>query len=799
MEDAPIATDELIVSIAAQLDSTVGEGGSEVVAQEDGRLYVTNGAVGAIDVFDIATETKVASFDLTALPDYDSLQSVAVQNGVVAAAIARPNVATGAGTFSQPGYVAFYDADTGALLSTVDVGNLPDSIHFTDDGTQLVVAGEGEFNEDSETADNPLGTIAVIDTTDPSNPTADILDFTAFNGDRDALLASRMRLAPDFSVAQDIEPEYVAISPDGETAYVTVQENNGIAVVDLTTNTITDLISTGLQNHSVNGLDPDDDGQIGIDTFDNLVGARMGDAIAAHEIDGATYLFTANEGDGRGDGDAFPGDEARVGDILDGDIPGLSIDPSVDTTGLERLVISTQDGDVDGDGDIDILWSFGARSFTIYDTDGTVVFDSGSEFERIVADLAGERFNNDDGDTIEEFGGDEVDNRSDAKGPEPEAIAVGEVNGQTYAFIGLERDSGIMIYNVTDPANSTFVTYLPPAFQALGDDLARIGPETIEFISAAESTSGNPQIAVANEISGTTIVYDLESDLAVVVGTEGDDILYARASGGRVEGLGGDDILTGSDFGDRLFGGDGNDDLFGGDGADTLFANSGDDYAEGEGGRDLLKGGLGDNVLRGGDGADTIEGSGGNDTIAGDDGRDLIQGGASNDVVRGGAGNDRIYGDGGNDTLVGNEGADTIYGGNGADVLGGDSGNDLIFGGNGKDALIGNTGNDRLYGEAGEDTLSGGNGNDQLFGGTGLNTATGGAGADMFALETGGRMLIADFVQGTDVLGLEAGVEFDDLTLIGNTVEDEDGVILAEFTNGFDATTLTADDVVLLS
>ena len=508
MEDAPIATGALIATIAAQLDSTVGEGGSEVVAYESGRIFTTNGALGAINVFDVETEALVDQFDLTALPDYDSLQSIAVSNGVVAAAIARPAVADGGDVVGQPGFIAFLDAETGEVLSTVDVGNLPDAIKFDADGTTLVVAGEGEFNADSDTTRNPLGTIAVIDTSDAANPVATVLDFSSFTT-ADFEMAG-LRVAPGVAVAEDAEPEYVAI--DGDTAYVTLQENNGIAVVDLVAQTITGVFPVGLQDHSVAGLDPDDDGAIDVATFENLVGLRMPDAIAAHQIGGTTYLFTANEGDGRGDADdGFPGDEARVGDILDGDVPGLSIDPSVDTTGLERLTVSTVDGDTDGDGDLDVLHAFGSRSFTILDTEGNVVWDSGDAFEKIIAEVAPERFNNDDGEPIAT----EDDNRSDAKGPEPEAIAVGEVSGEVYAFIGLERDSGVMVYNVSDPTAPAFVTYLAPNFEGTDDEIGRIGPETIEFIPASQSTSGAAQIAVANEISGTTIVYDLVPQIAI--------------------------------------------------------------------------------------------------------------------------------------------------------------------------------------------------------------------------------------------------------------------------------------------
>ncbi len=495
---APIASAEVTFSIAAEFVGAGGEGASEVVAHEDGKLYVTNGAEDQIDVFDIATNSLSMSITLGDLDGYDGVQSVAVKNGVVAAAIARPNadvtVIDGTIEQSQPGFVAFFDAATGDLLSRVDVGNLPDAVTFNADGTTLLVAGEGEENDDSDHEDNPLGTVALIDVTDPETPVATILDFTGFDGTEDALRAAGIRIQDGVSFGEDAEPEYIAISPDGTTAFVSLQENNAIAKIDLATGTVAEVFSLGTVDFSTDSmLDPNDNGEIDIRHFDNLVGFRMADAIASFEIDGQTYIATANEGDSR------DFDEDRVDDLI-GDL-----DESVDPTGLERLEVSTTDGDTDGDGDIDVLHTFSSRSFSIFDGDGNLIFDSGPEFEQIIANLAPERFNDDDGDDGED--------RSDAKGPEPEAIVVGEVGGSTMAFIGLERDSGVMIYDISDPANAHFVNYIPPAFVEGTEegDVARQGPETIAFIPAEDSTSGQAQIAVAYEISGTTIVYDLQA------------------------------------------------------------------------------------------------------------------------------------------------------------------------------------------------------------------------------------------------------------------------------------------------
>ena len=501
VDNAPIATGELNFQVFAEFQGEGGEGASEVVVHENGKLFVTNGESDRIDIFTLPQGSAPDAFiDLAGLEGYDGVQSVAVKNGVVAVAIARDVIDTTvfgeAVSLSQPGFVALFDAETGDLLSRIDVGNLPDQLTFNADGTQLLVAGEGEKNDDSDNDDNPLGTVAIIDTTNPENPNAQILDFSAFNGLEDLARDAGIRIQDGISFAEDVEPEYISISPDGATAFVSLQENNAIAKIDLSTGSIVDVFSLGTVDFgSDSKLDPNDNGVIDIANFANVVGFRMADAIASFEIDGKTYVATANEGDSR------DFDEDRVEDLVDDG----KVDPNVDTTGLERLEVSTIDGDTDGDGDIDVIHTFSSRSFSIFDEDGNLVFDSGPQFEQIIADLAPERFNDDDGDTD----GDE--DRSDAKGPEPEAIAIGEVDGDLFAFIGLERDSGIMIYDINDPANASFVNYIPPKFVDTTPDgeNARHAPEVIAFIPAEESQSGNAQIAVAYEVSGTTVVYDL--------------------------------------------------------------------------------------------------------------------------------------------------------------------------------------------------------------------------------------------------------------------------------------------------
>ncbi len=542
-DDAPVPTLELTATVFAGFVGEGGENAAEVVAHEDGLLFVTNGAEDRIDIFDLsAVESTLPPIALGDLPGYDDVQSVAVENGVVAVAISRAIDETT--NLSQAGFVALFDTG-GSLLTTIDVGNLPDQLTFNADGSLLLVANEGQFNEDDideGQLDDPEGSVAVIEIAeDPANSALlSLVGFTQFNGQEDALRAAGVRIKADTNAANDFEPEFIAVSPDGTTAFATLQENNAVAVLDLASLTFTDILPLGTSSAPFDPRDanqPDgfeEIGQIEIRDFGELVqNLRMPDSIASFEVDGVTYFATANEGDSRG----F--DEDRVGDLVEDGLldPALVtellshglIDETDENVGLERLEVSTVDGDTDGDGDIDVLTGFSSRSFSIFDAEGNLVFDSGADFERIIAEVAPERFNDQDGGLDDGEPKPALDdNRSDAKGPEPEAIAVGEVAGNTYAFIGLERDSGLMIYDVSDPTSPVFVSYVPPQFEepvsangltvaAASDDggLQRISPEIIEFIPAAESSSGRAQIAVAYEVSGTTAVYDLVAETRV--------------------------------------------------------------------------------------------------------------------------------------------------------------------------------------------------------------------------------------------------------------------------------------------
>lgn len=625
-------------------DSGVGEGGSEVVSYFDGKLYVTNGEEDRIDIIEAETGMLLNSIDLTTLPGYDGVNSVSVAEDGIAVAVERvPGAGEPEGNIN--GVVAIYDHD-GTLRDTVEAGNLPDMVTYSEDGTRIFVANEGEPTEFGD----PAGSITIIDV---DTLDADTFGFEDFDAMAEDLRDAGVRLFPGSLPSTDFEPEYIAEA--GGKLFVTLQEANAVAVFDLATMSWDEILPLGTQDHSVNALDASDrDDAINIQTYENLVGLRMPDAIAATEIEGETYFLTANEGDDRGDAFVFDeddaeyggddrGDAARVGDVLEGmesgnfvqfrdgsDIIDVVFDNALVTyleglegSGLDRLNISVIDGDTDGDGDIDVLHSYGSRSFTIYDAAGNVVFDSGDDFEQIIAaNRPANAFNNDD------FPSDDPDvideNRSDNKGPEPEAIAVGEVDGHTLAFIGLERDSGIMIYDITDPEDSEFVDYID------GSAFGHVSPEVIDFISSDENDSGLAQIAVSYEVSGTTAVFDLQFGADFKGTKRGDDI----------EGTIGDDNIKAGKGRDMVDGNGGDDHIFGGKGADDLFGGAGDDTVNGGKGRDFISGGMGDDDLNGGRARDVLNGGQGEDNLNGGRGRDIIEGGADNDILTGGRGRD---------------------------------------------------------------------------------------------------------------------------------------------------------------
>ncbi|CAO4137061.1 ExeM/NucH family extracellular endonuclease [Methylorubrum extorquens] len=514
---------------------------AEVVAYDSstGRLYIQNTAENRIEIAALDATgalSKAGEILLSGLEQYGAVNSVAVFNGLVAVAYAN---AAG----DAPGRVALFDAN-GTLLRSLTVGVGPDQIVFTRDGSRLLVANEGE---QASATSNPVGGVSIIDVSGGAANAAvtATVGFEGLDGSEATLRARGLAIKPGTGAAADIEPEYIAISPDDRFAYVTLQEVNGVAIIDLT-NPGTAPIAIqplGSVNHSLAGNEfdaSDRDGPAnpqGVDTPSiriaatpanaPIYGLLQPDAVASFSTGGATYFVTANEGDQRviGGGDDT-GDVARLSSIansrLTPELQALKADPA-----YARLNVLLRTGDTDGDGVIDQLHTLGGRGISIFrqNLDGTItkVRETGGEFEKIFAQIAPERFNND------QVTGNTPDDRSDNKGPEPEGITIGTVNGRIYAFVGLERQSGVIVYDVTDPANAAYVSYVPPQPGATTD----LGPEVLTFIAADRNPTGTPLLVSANEVAnGGAVVYAaLPQGFTQEVAFSANSLAVSRAEG----------------------------------------------------------------------------------------------------------------------------------------------------------------------------------------------------------------------------------------------------------------------------
>lgn len=481
-----------------------GPGAAEITAFDpvSKRLFIVNGAAGTVDVVDL--RRPEAPRPIGTLSFSGAANSVDAEGGVVAIAVQAADKVS-------PGTVEFYRATTLAPISSVQVGALPDMLTFTPSGRQVVVANEGEPNNYLAGNIDPEGSVSIIDVSNVNRPTVRTATFTRFNGQQDALRAQGIRIfGPGASVAQDLEPEYIAVSDDETTAWVTLQENNALAVVDLPSATVTALAPLGFKNHALagNALDPSDSevstsprrGRIAIRPWP-VLGMYQPDAIAAFTVGGQTYLITANEGDARD----YPGfnEEARV--------RTLGLEPGIFTTTacygapctrdslLGRLTVTSTLGRNAGTGLYDALYAFGARSFSVWSTQGTLLWDSGDQLEQLTTALPNVAFNaSNDNNTL--------DDRSDNKGPEPEGVVIGTLGERTFAFVGLERVGGVAVYDVSSPTSPSFVTYANTRTGATGDR----GPEGLEFVPAVRSPSKTPLLIVGHETSGTTTIFEIE-------------------------------------------------------------------------------------------------------------------------------------------------------------------------------------------------------------------------------------------------------------------------------------------------
>lgn len=525
----------------------VDGGVMEIVAYNQATewAYAINGQSGKLAAIPLAGLTAGAHVEELTGTEIDVKALVEAEDGtfqygdMTSVAISPDSTTLAAALQAQgsndAGRVALFTCEEDGSLTLealVETGAQPDMVTFAGDGVVLT-ADEGEPREGyGENIADPKGSVTVVDV---ESQESTVVDFTAFDSQRDQLAEDGIVLKKGSAPSEDLEPEYIAVS--GGKAYVTLQENNAIAVLDIDSQTFDGVYSAGFEDHSTTAIDLDKkDDAYAPQTYESLLGIRMPDGIAAFTVEGTTYLVTANEGDAREWGDEDLGTFYLSEDERDFGEEGVTSPTgaiTAENSGLTGKVVFFKTEDFDGlDPEKDYV--FGSRSFTVFQvTENGLeeVFTSGDDFEALTAQYVPEYFNASNDNAV-------LDDRSGKKGPEAESVTVGTVDGKTYAFVALERTGGVMVYDVTDPEAITFVNYVntrdfgttvegSEEYEdgkldkwVTGGDVA---PEGLLFLDAASSPNGEPLLLAACEVSGTVAVYQLGSeDLTVLPFTDVD-------------------------------------------------------------------------------------------------------------------------------------------------------------------------------------------------------------------------------------------------------------------------------------
>ena len=499
-------------------------------SQKTGYAYAVNGQSGVLAVIDLSkiNENEVLEgidIDIKGIVEkedpafiYGDMTSVSVSSSGDKLALALQDE-----RYDANGRVAIFDCrEDGSVvyLFMVEAGVQPDMVLFVGDDLVLS-ADEGEPRAGfGEGIMDPAGSVTIVDV---AGRKSNIVGFSSFDDDASlkALDKSGVLVMNGKLPSVDFEPEYIAYS-DGK-AYVTLQEANAIAVLDVETGSFDGVYPLGFEDYGKYPVDIDkkDDAYSPI-SYPGLYGIRMADGISAFTSNGSTYLVTANEGDAREWGDEEEGtfyisEDER--DFSDGDTSPLSIVSKVNGN-LDGKVVFFKSGDFSG-LDENSEYIFGGRSFTIYKVTGNgleEVFTSGNDLEEISFEAYPEYYNASNDNSS-------LDDRSGKKGVEAESVATGVVDGRKYAFVALERIGGVVVYDVTDVENVSFVTYVNtrdfetvvPGSEVYEDgELDKwvtggdVAPEGLCFVSSQSSPNGKALLLVASEVSGTVAVFEIE-------------------------------------------------------------------------------------------------------------------------------------------------------------------------------------------------------------------------------------------------------------------------------------------------
>jgi DNA-binding beta-propeller fold protein YncE len=424
------------------------------------------------------------------------------------------------------GQVLFFTS-AGVFLDAANVGNLPDMVKFVDSDT-LIIANEGEPEDDYVSDDE--GSISIITLAGTNK----VMDVTTLGFD-DAMLEGDVRIKPGSTAKNDLEPEYIAVNSASDTAWVTLQENNAVAVVDIDKKSITTVKGLGKVSIADQKIDIMDDGIANpiLGAPANIFALYQPDTIQAYSVAGQDYYVTANEGDDREYGDYEDLEKAKdLEDEAENSLLSTTLQTALLDSDSKKLRV-LKDMGINAEGVYDELYMTGTRSFTIWNSAGNVVFDSASQFEEEIAATQTAYFNTrvddiktDDPDFAEDMEGlvesvdyevidgtayfwEGVDARSLKKGVEPEALAVHSIGDKTFAYIGLEKQGGFFVYDITTPALASMVAYVNDVdYSALPSAAGDLAPEGM----VAFEQDDKHYLAIANELSSTLALYELSTD-----------------------------------------------------------------------------------------------------------------------------------------------------------------------------------------------------------------------------------------------------------------------------------------------
>jgi hypothetical protein len=510
---APTPSNELNLSLLTSFSNGAsGTNSAEIVSFDPtvDRLYIANSIGRKLDIINFSNPSSPQLISSISMVPYGNINSVTTNNGIVALAIENIDP-------QANGSVVFLNSN-GEFIKQVAVGAMPDMITFNKTFTKILTANEGEPNM-ANTVD-PEGSVSIIDLSPGIANLTDAnvtnIGFTAYNSQRASLVSQGIRIfSSSLTVAQDLEPEYITISDDNTKAFVGIQEANALLTIDLTNNSIISLTALGYSSYgsgSNNAMDASDQsGEILITGNLPIKGAYMPDALAFGTIAGQGYIFSANEGDSRELTTAAIIDANRISSTTFANLDATAFPDATilkNSSLLGRLSALKYSGDTDGDGDFDELHVMGGRSFSIWNAStGALVYDSKDLIEQIISKhpVFSAIFN-----ASNTTGTPSLKNRSDDKGPEVEGIAFQMISGKPYAFVSLERVGGVMIFNVQNPTTPIYVGYTNNRSTTVsGPDL---GAEGIINISAEDSPNGNNIVILANEVSSTLSIYQLNPE-----------------------------------------------------------------------------------------------------------------------------------------------------------------------------------------------------------------------------------------------------------------------------------------------